>query len=389
MITTMPVTRVEMVRRASALIPRLRERADRTEQLRRLPDETIAELIDAGLLRIGNPDRFGGVGLDLDTAFEVTMELGRGCGSTAWCYSVLSTHNWMLGLWPERGQEEYFADSPDTLASSGFDPGAARVEVTPGGYLLAGRWSFSSGCDAAQWVMVAGIGSGGLHLFLVPMAEVTIDDTWFVSGLRGTGSKDLVIDDAFVPDHRVVSMRRMLEGQTDGWSLHGRPGYRAPLYALMAVTLVAPIAGMAGGAVETFADQLRRRRLSDGTELTHSVASQLRLAESSAEVDAARSLMRQNTREILDRVTRGETLTLLDRARYRRDQAFMVKLGVRAISRLVAGGGGHALLNSNPLQRFHRDALAASQHRQHRWDEAAELYGRAALGLEIAPTARL
>ena len=171
----------------------------------------------------------------------------------------------------------------------------------------------------------------------------------------------------------------------DGRSMVG------PAIALhcMAVTLVAPIVGMAHGAVETFADQLRGRKLLDGTEMTHSVASRLRLAESSAEIDAARSLIRQNTREILDRVTRGETLTLLDRARYRRDQAFMVKLGVRAISRLVEGGGGHALLDSNPLQRFHRDALAASQHRQHRWDESAELYGRVALGLELAPTARL
>jgi len=389
MISTMPVTRKEMVQRASALVPKLCERAERTEQLRRLPDETTADLIDAGLLRIGNPDRFGGVGLDIDAAFDVTMELGRGCGSTAWCYSVLSTHNWMLGHWPDQGQAEYFADSPDTLASSGFDPSGARVEVVAGGYRLSGRWSFSSGCDAAQWVMVSGVGPGGVHLFLVPMREVTVDDTWFVSGLRGTGSKDVVIDDAFVPNHRVASMRRMLEGQTDGWLLHGRPGYRAPLYALMAVTLVAPIVGMARGAVETFADQLRGRKLLDGTEMIHAVASQLRLAESSAEVDAARSLMRQNTREILDRVTRGETLSLLDRARYRRDQAFMVKLGVRAISRLVEGGGGHALLDSNPLQRFHRDALAASQHRQHRWDEAAEVYGRAALGLEIAPTARL
>ena len=110
MVSTMPVTREEMIQRATALVPRLRERAERTEQLRRLSDETIADLFDAGLFRIGTPDRFGGPGLDVDTMYEVTLELGRGCGSTAWCYSVLAGHNWMLGHWPEQGQEEYFAD---------------------------------------------------------------------------------------------------------------------------------------------------------------------------------------------------------------------------------------------------------------------------------------
>ena len=388
MISTMPVTREEMIQRASALVPKLRERAAQTEQLRRLPDETIADFVDPGLLRIGNPDRFGGLGLDVDTAYEVTLELGRGCGSAAWCYSVLNGHNWWIGHFPRQAQEEYFADSPDTFASSGVDPGRARVAVVPGGYRLSGRWSFSSGCDAAQWVMVGGRTPVGHHLFLVPMAEVTIVDTWHVSGLRGTGSKDVVIDDAFVPSHRTVELRRMMDGQTDGWALHGRPSYRAPMFALGQV-LVAPIVGMARGAVEAFSEQLHGRKRPDGTALTHAVANQLRLAESSAETDAARSLMRQNTREILDRAARGETFTMLDRARYRRDQVFMVKLAVRAIGRLFEAGGGHALQESNPLQRFHRDALAASQHMAIRWDDYAEQYGRVALGLDPSPTALL
>jgi len=389
MISTMSVTREQMVQRAAALVPRLQERAERTEQLRRLPDETVADLVDAGLMRIVTPDRFGGVGLDFDAKLEVALELGRGCGSTAWCYSILTTHSWWIGHFPRQGQEEFFADSPDALGSSSLDPSRARVEVVPGGYRVSGRWSFSSGCDAANWVTVGGLGPGGVLWFLVPMAEVTVVDTWFVSGLRGTGSKDLVIDDVFVPAHRVAEQRLMKEGRTDGWVLDGRSSYRAPLFSLLPCTLVAPVLGMARGMVETFADQLRGRKRPDGTELTHSVANQLRLAESSAEVDAARSVLRQNTREILALAARGETPTLLDRARYRRDHAFMARLGIQAIDRLFEASGGHALLESNPLQRFHRDAWAASQHFGIRWDENAELYGRVALGLELAPTARL
>jgi len=389
MISTMPVTREELVQRAAALVPRLQERAERTEQLRRLPDETVADLVDAGLMRIVTPDRFGGAGLDFDAKLEVALELGRGCGSTAWCYSILTTNSWWIGHFPRQGQEEFFADSPDALGSSSLDPSRARVEVVAGGYRVSGRWSFSSGCDAASWVTVGGLGPNGVLWFLVPMAEVTVVDTWFVSGLRGTGSKDLVIDDVFVPAHRVAEQRLMKEGRTDGWVLDGRSSYRAPLFSLLPCTLVAPVLGMARGMVETFADQLRGRKRPDGTELTHSVANQLRLAESSAEVDAARSVLRQNTREILALAARGETPTLLDRARYRRDHAFMARLGIQAIDRLFEASGGHALLESNPLQRFHRDAWAASQHFGIRWDENAELYGRVALGLELAPTARL
>ena len=317
------------------------------------------------------------------------MELGRGCGSTAWCYSILTTHSWWLGHFPIQGQEEFFADGPDTLGASSLDPGRSRVEVAPGGYRISGRWSFSSGCDAASWVTVGGNGPSGVLWFLVPVSDVTIDDNWFVTGLRGTGSKDLVIDDVFVPAHRVAEQAVMREGGTDGWALHGRPSYRVPLFSLLPFTLVAPVLGMARGMVETFASQLQGRKRPDGTGLTHAVASQLRLAESSAEVDAACHVLRQNTREILDRAARGETPTLLDRARYRRDHAFMVKLAVQAVSRLFEASGGHALQESNPLQRFHRDALAASQHLGVRWDENAELYGRVALGLDLPPTARI
>ncbi|MFN8636959.1 MAG: acyl-CoA dehydrogenase family protein [Chloroflexota bacterium] len=388
MVATTPATREEMLRRASALVPRLRERAERTEQLRRLPEETVADLVDAGLLRIGTPARFGGNGLDVDAAFEVTFELGRACGSTAWCYSVLNNHNWMLGHWPEEAQQEYFADSPDTLSSSGFDPGRSRVEVAPGGYRLSGRWSFSSGCDAASWVMVGGLAPGGPHMFLVPMRDATIVDTWHVTGLRGTGSKDVTVDDAFVPSHRVVELRRMRAAETDAWALHGRASYRVPMFAL-SLGLVGPVIGMAGGAVEAFVEQLHGRKQPGGAAATQAVASQLRLAESSAEADTARGLARLNTRELLDWGARGEPFTMLDRARYRRDQVFMVKLATRAIGRLFEAGGGHVLQESNPLQRFHRDALAAAQHMAIRWDTYAEQYSRVTLGLEPAQTALL
>jgi alkylation response protein AidB-like acyl-CoA dehydrogenase len=237
--------------------------------------------------------------------------------------------------------------------------------------------------------MLAAIGPTGMLWLLVPATDFSIEDTWFTSGLRGTGSKDLVVNDALVPAHRVVEHHHLLEGKTAGWELHGRASYRAPLMCLFPFTLAAPALGMAQGALEAFIEQLSGRSMLGGGSMADSVACQLRVAEASAEVEAARALMRNDCLQVLDQAARVEPITLLDRARYRRDQAYMTRLSVQAVDRLFEAGGGHALFDSNPLQRFHRDVHAASHHFALRWDFSAEPYGRMALGLEPGPNARL
>lgn len=389
MIAELPITRDELVSRASALVPRLRERAERTEQHRRLPEETLADFVDAGLTRIATPIRHGGNGLEIDAMYEVAAELGRGDGSAAWCYSILGNASWLIGLWPDEGQEEYFSSSSEPFAASSLAPDRSHVEVVPGGFRVSGHWGFASGCDVASWAIVGGLTPTGPHFFLVPMSSVAIVDTWFVSGMRGTGSKDLTIDDAFVPSHRAVPVAKLTEGVSDGWALHGRPSYRVPLYSIMPMTLVSPIVGMAAGAVELFAHEAGARKRPDGSTGAQSVVSQLRLAEASAEADAAHTLMRQSYRDVLCRATRGETPTLQDRARARRDSSFVVNLAVRAVTRLFDGSSGNAVRDSHPLQRFHRDVVAASHHVGLRWDEHAEQYGRIAFGLEPLAGARL
>ena len=388
-LNTASVSREELLGRASALVPALKERAARAEQLRRIPPETVNDIVATGLLRVGNPDRFGGVGLDFDAILDVAAELGRGCGSTAWCYSVWTVHNWAVGLWPEQGQEEYFAESPDTFSSTSFNPARSKVEATAGGYRLSGRWDFSSGCDEASWAMLAGAGPNGVLWLLVPKGEFTIDDNWFVSGLRGTGSKEIVVDDVFIPAHRTAEHKLMLEGRSGGWEIHHRASYRVPLNSPLGYTLSAPIVGMAQGAVEAFTEQLSDRTLVTGTRMAETVGCQLRLAEASALVDATRLMMQRDGREMLERAERGAAASLLDRARYKRDQAFVARSCVQAIDQLFEASGGNALYESNPLQRFQRDAHAASHHFAVRWDFMAEQYGRIALGLDPGPTARL
>jgi alkylation response protein AidB-like acyl-CoA dehydrogenase len=377
--------REELLWRASQLVPVLKERAARTEKLRQIPPETVHDLVSSGLIRIGNPERYGGHAVDVDVAHEVGWELGRGCGSSAWCYSLWTVHNWWLGHFSEKAQEEFFASGPDTLFSSGLNPAGGKAEPVDGGLRISGRWGFSSGCDPATWAMVAipGPGPNGLIWLLIPRSDYDIVDTWFASGMRGSGSKDVVVKDAFVPAHRALDPNRAGDGDWTGWEVHRRLSYRVPLRCLTGWDLVAPIVGIAQGAVDEFAARLRGT--SGPGRTADSVAAQLRLAEASAEVHAARTLHRHDIREMLDKAARGDEFTEGDRARYRRDKAFVAKLSVQAVNRLFEAGGARAVLESEPMQRFHRDAHAASHHAALSWDVAAEQFGRHALGLGPGP----
>lgn len=381
-----PDLKAELLGRASRLVPVLKERAARTEQHRQMLPETIKDLVASGLIRIGNPDRYGGQGLDIDVAHAVAWELGRGCGSTAWCYSLWAVHNWWLGHFPEQAQEEFFASGPDTLFSSGLNPARGKGVPVDGGFRVSGRWSFSSGCDAASWAMVAVLGAGpdALIWLLLPRSDYEIVDTWFASGMRGTGSKDVVVKDVFVPAHRALDANRAGDGDWNGWELHQRLSYRVPLRCLTGWDLAAPLIGVAQGAVDEFTARLRGTKGLGRT--ADSVPMQLRLAEAAAEVDAARTIHAQDIREILEKAERGETFTELDRARYRRDKGFLSRLCLQAVNRLFEAGGAGAVLESDPIQRFHRDAHSASHHAALVWDAAAENFGRLALGLGPSPS---
>jgi 3-hydroxy-9,10-secoandrosta-1,3,5(10)-triene-9,17-dione monooxygenase len=377
------MTRETLRQRTAALVPVLKGRAARTEQLRHIPPETVQDLIASGLIRLGNPQRYGGLDIEYDAAFDVSWELGRACGSTAWCYSLWTVHNWWVGHFPAQAQEEFYASGPDTLASSAFNPGRGTAEPVAGGFRLSGHWSFSSGCDAASWVMVAVQRPDGLMWLLLPRPDYDILDTWFASGMRGTGSKDIVIKEAFVPQHRTIDPNRAGDSQWHGWELHHRLSYRLPLRCMTGWDLLAPLIGIAQGAVDEFTARLQGT--SGPGRTADSVLMQVRLAEAAVEVDAARELQRSSIREILGKAERGEAFTLLERARYRRNKNFAARLCVQAVNRLFEASGSGAILESEAMQRCHRDAHAASHHQGLSWDTAAEEFGRQALGLPPGP----
>jgi alkylation response protein AidB-like acyl-CoA dehydrogenase len=378
--TAVPLTPEELLRRASDMIPALKERAAHAEELRRIPDETVQDLLASGLCRIGVPQRFGGLDVDYGLMLDIGVLLGTGCSATSWCYCLWTAHAWLVGFWPLEAQQEVFGKSPDVLISSSLNPGRSTIEKAAGGFRLSGRWEFSSGCDAAEWVMVGADAPEGRVWTLLPRSDYQIVDTWFVSGLRGSGSKDIVIEDMFIPDHRVLDRDRGGDEERNGWEIHQSDRYRMPLHVLLGWDLVAPMIGIAQGTIEEFTAQLSGT--SGPGRTADSDAVQLRLAQASAEVDSSRALMAADVKEIFGKAHNGDAFSNLERARFRRNKAFIAQQCLNAVNRLFELAGGHAIFESGSLQRYHRDIQAAVRREGFIMELSGLQYGRIALGLE-------
>ena len=370
----------ELLRKASELVPVLKDRAAHTEELRRIPDETVQDLLASGLHLIGVPKRFGGLDVDYSLMLEVGALLGSGCASTSWCYCIWAAHSWLVGFWPLEAQQEVFGNSPDVLCSSSLNPGKSTLEKTAGGFRLSGRWEFSSGCHAAGWILLGADGPDGRVWVLVPCSDYQIIDTWFVSGLRGTGSNDISVEGAFVPHHRIKEVGRAGDGDWTGWEIHKNARYRIPVPVLLGWDLVAPMVGIALGTIEEFTAKLTGTSGPGRTAELSGV--QMRLSQASAEVDAARALMRDDIRETFKKAQNGETFSTLERARFRRDKAFIAQLCLSSINRLFELSGGHAIFDSETMQRHHRDIQAAVRRDGFIMEIGGLQYGRVALGLE-------
>ena len=271
-----------------------------------------------------------------------------------------------------------FGSDPDALCSSSLNVGNSTCVPVEGGYRLSGRWEFSSGCDSASWVMLGAPNIGERNWVLVPRGDFEIVDTWYVSGLRGSGSKDIAVNDAFVPFHRILDVTIAGDGDLSAWELHRQARYRVPVPVLLGWDLVAPMLGIAQGMIDEFTSRLIGT--SGPGRTADSPAIHIRLSQAAAEVDAARAMMEGDIREILRKGAAGETFTALERARFRRDKAFITQLCLQAVNRLFDLSGGHALFDSVPLQRFHRDAQAVAHRDGLIMELGGQNYARVLLG---------
>jgi 3-hydroxy-9,10-secoandrosta-1,3,5(10)-triene-9,17-dione monooxygenase len=378
----------ELLARAEALIPVLRERAPRAEQLRRMPDETIADLHSSGLFRMLQPARVGGSELPYRTLCELSAVIGRGCGSTAWVLANLAAHHWMLGMWPRQAQDEIWGESPDSLISSALIFPRGRARRVPGGYRLSGRWPFSSGIDPSTWNMFGAVvsdeetGQSEPRMFLVPVSDYAIIDTWQVIGLAGTGSKDVEVADVFVPGYRTLAAAQIRGGPTPGSEVNPGTLYQLPAISLFAFAIAGVSLGLARGAVQHFTETTRNRLSAyTGRNLADVTTLQVRLAEAAALADAAEAIMLRDCDEATRITQSGIVPSIEQKASYRRDGAFAATLCTRAVDLLFAATGGGAIYERNPIQRAFRDVHAANAHYVLNWDVNGAMYGRVALGL--------
>src|SRR3954465_12990489 len=378
-----------MIAKARALMPRLREWAARTEELRHLPPETERDLHDAGLFRMLQPMRIGGAELDYIALVDCAELLGRADASGAWNLTNLASHHWMLGMFEEKAQDLVWGRDPDTLIASSFIFPAGRATRVEGGYRLHGSWPFSSGVASCEWNMLASVVSSDdeadgieYRIFLVHRDDYRILDTWNAAGLRGTGSNDVEIRDAFVAEGMTVAVNDLAGGPTPGSTVNPNPLYELPVFSLFPYVLSGVALGNAQACLDDYVD-LTRHRVStySRARLGDFQSTQIKIAEASAKIDAARLIMRQNCIEAMANVTRGHIPDMAAKTRFRRDGAYSVNLCTEAVSLLFSASGARGLFTRGVLQRQFRDAHAINSHIAFNFDAAGNNYGRVALGL--------
>ena len=369
----------ELMRRAAGLVPILRERAARGEKLRRVPDETIADLVDSKILRVCQPRRFGGSELGYDALCEVSIELGRGDGSQAWVANVYSEHAYIAGMFSDEAQHEVWDASLDTLISASIVPQGNKVIEVDGGYRLQGKWSFASGVHHANWLLISEVAETKAgkreHLYcLLPKADVTVDDDWHTVGMVGTGSASVMLDDVFVPGHRVITNADVVAGTCPGSAINTAPLYRMPIMGFAQLALASVPVGVAAGMVEDFIQQVRGRPGQAGAELLSE-----RIAEASAEVRAATLLLVDTARRNMQRLADGIAIGEAEAALSMRDSGYAMSLAKRAAGRLFEATGGRGLKLDAPMQRAFRDVYGGASHGSLSWERSALRFAQYAL----------
>jgi len=383
----------ELLERARSLVPEIRALAEETERNRNVFPQIIDKIRAAELLRTCRPREFGGFEHDGETALRIAMTVSAACASTGWSVNGAVSNGRSIAHFPIEAQREVWAREEDPFTCAAFAPTGTAVP-TDGGYMLTGRWSFASGCDHAAWIYLGGFiappGAKPPHegaFFLLPIDDVEIIDTWFVNGLAGTGSKDIAAHGAFVPAHRVLLFSDARAGTTPGGRYHKNPLYKMPLLINGASMLASTAVGAARGALDAYLEMTGSRKtrgaLAGGNlPMTEFATVQLRYAEAAAHVEAAELILLTDMREMTAKLYVGEEITVADRIRCRRNQAYVTRLAVQAVEALNAATGGYGLLLSNPVQRAWRDANAVARHVSLNWDAVGTMYGQHAFGLE-------
>lgn len=378
------ITAEEIRDRVREIAPILIENAPACVEARRVIAASRNAMVHAGLFRIPQPSRAGGYELPLPILGETVTAVSEACPASGWVLMVMAAHHFCLGTFPEAAQDDVFGRGDSLVAGTlSWQGQAAKVD---GGYCVNGRWQFCSGVDCADWVMLgcADPATGGPLVHVVaPVGEIIIDDTWDVLGLEGTGSKDVIAKDLFVPEAHSTDSRRMLRGDSPYTLHHATNLYRVSADAMLSLSVATAVLGSANFALEKFIERTKERRaIVTGARKAEYAPTQIRLAEASAEIQCADLLVRDSLVILKQVADSGEGATdMAYRARVKWQAAYAVELCRRAASRLFAGSGAHAVYNSSPIQLAFRNINVGAQHASLDFESSGELYGRMRLGL--------
>ncbi len=374
------------------LLPTFRERADEAERLRVVPEASVKELEETGFFRLLQPRRFDGLEADPIDFYTAVRDISTACGSTGWISSVIGVHPWQVALFADEAQQAVWGSDTSTRLSSSYAPTGKAVQAD-GGFRLSGKWSFSSGCDHCQWVLLGGLvlDTEGqvvdFRTFLLPRESYQIIDVWNVVGLSGTGSNDILVEDVFVPEANTLSMGDTGRCFGPGQEQNTSELYKLPFHSIFTNTITTPIIGMAMGAyaehVEMQRSRTRAAYLGERASLDPFAA--VRIARASSEIDAAWALLVANIRELQAHVARGEKIPLSARLKVRRDQVLGSQRAIDAIDALFEASGGRALATGGYLQRAWRDAHAGRVHAANDPERALQMYGAHEFGHKIDP----
>jgi 3-hydroxy-9,10-secoandrosta-1,3,5(10)-triene-9,17-dione monooxygenase len=378
-------TRQQLIERIRALAPRWAARAEAAEQARRIPDESVREMLAAGLARILIPPQFGGYGLDFDTWLDVVLEISRADASHGWCASLIVHHAHLVGQFPEEAQRAVWADGPDVAIAASFAPAAQATRVD-GGFRVSGQHSaFASGVDHSSWVIVGGLTHEGAapewRFFLISPGEYEVRDTWHMAGMRGTGSNTIVTDNVFVPSTQVLGLSELRDGKGPGGALHASPIFHTLFFHYAPLTFAVPMLGAAQGAYEHFRAWTKARKAMDGTLVAEKTSVQVRMARAAADLDAVELLLRRAAQ--MPNAPDAHSPQLL--ARSVRDFARASELVVGAIDAIIALSGTAGFATSHPIQRAWRDIHLASMHISLNPETNFAHFGRMELGLGRDP----
>ncbi|GGG60384.1 acyl-CoA dehydrogenase [Salipiger pallidus] len=381
-----------MIDRVRAVLPQIKANAPKAEADRMVPAENIELLKGTGLHRAFQPKAYGGLEMPVPDFEDCIALIATACGSTAWAMSLLAEHAHQIALYSKELQDEIWGDDPDTLSSSSIAPYGKSTEVE-GGVRFSGEFGWSSGCDHATWAILGFLRDdaemGKVYSFaIVPRSDYEIKDNWFTVGMRGTGSKTLVVRDAFVPEHRIESVPALMMLTSAGGALYPDSQiYHVPFIYVFASCFSAVSLGVAERMIELYTERTQGRvRAYTGAKVGQSIPACMRLAESTHQVAAGRAFLEKTWAEMRDHAERHEYPTPTQMAFWRTNQAYAVKMFVAAVDRLFEASGGSAWFDDAEAQRLFRNSHMTAAHAYTDYDICAQILGRALMGLEPDPS---